>query len=156
MNVQSFNFDLANTSKTLINFNKYSDNIINNVFIKNSIFKELNEKFYKIDISFIDDFLKLVGTNECIIPHMMLEKYGVLKIKGEKQEDTTTVKRLLKKQLKLPENLYLNDKVVVQLPSGKKYKNKYLLSPYAFKLCLMRSQNTRNICKLFLVVRRLC
>ena len=114
--------------------------------------KALNEKFYKIDISFIDDFLKLVGTNECIIPHMMLEKYGVLKIKGEKQEDTTTVKRLLEKQLKLPENLYLNDKVVVQVPSGKKYKNEYLLSPYAFKLCLMRSQNTRKYANYFLVL----
>ena len=114
--------------------------------------KALNEKFYKIDISFIDDFLKLVGTNECIIPHMMLEKYGVLKIKGEKQEDTTTVKRLLEKQLKLPENLYLNDKVVVQVPSGKKYKNEYLLSPYAFKLCLMRSQNTRKYANYFLLL----
>ena len=116
--------------------------------------KALNEKFYKIDISFIDDFLKLVGTNECIIPHMMLEKYGVLTIKDKKtnKEKTTRVYELLEKQLKLSDNLYLVTNVCHQLPSGKKYKNEYLLSPYAFKLCLMRSQNTRKYANYFLLL----
>ena len=114
--------------------------------------KALNEKFYKIDISFIDDFLKLVGTNECIIPHMMLEKYGVLKITRSNQEHTNEINTLLEKQLKLSDNLYLKRKITLQLPSGKKYKNEYLLSPYAFKLCLMRSQNTRKYANYFLLL----
>ena len=114
--------------------------------------KALNEKFYKIDISFIDDFLKLVGTNECIIPHMMLEKYGVLKITRSNQEHTNEINTLLEKQLKLSDNLYLKRKITLQLPSGKKYKNEYLLSPYAFKICLMRSQNTRKYANYFLLL----
>ena len=115
--------------------------------------KALNEKFYKIDISFIDDFLKLVGTNECIIPHMMLEKYGVLTIVDKKtnKENTEKAKRLLK-QLNLFDNLYKVTNIGDQLPSGKKYKNEYLLSPYAFKLCLMRSQNTRKYANYFLLL----
>lgn len=116
--------------------------------------KALNDKFYHIDISFIDDFLKLVGINECIIPHMMLEKYGVLTIFDIKTntEKTRQVARLLEKQLQLPNNLYHMSKVAHQLPSGKKYKNEYLLSPYAFKLCLMRSQKTIKYANYFLLL----
>jgi hypothetical protein len=107
--------------------------------------KALNEKFYKIDISFIDDFLKLVGTNECIIPHMMLEKYGVLKI-----NTSGKVERLLK-QLNLPDNLYVLSNIGQNSSLGRPAKN-YLLSPYAFKLCLMRSQNTRKYANYFLLL----
>ena len=116
--------------------------------------KALNDKFYNIDISFIDDLLKIVGINECIIPHMTLEKYGVLQIidKERNIENTCKVKRLLEKQLKLPDNLYRITRVVHHLPSGKKYKNEYLLSPYAFKLCLMRSQNTMKYSNYFLLL----
>ena len=111
--------------------------------------KALNEKFYKIDISFIDDFLKLVGTNECIIPHMMLEKYGVLKIKN-----SSDVKRKL-------DNFYLIENIDYKIngrniaPIKKKtgtIPKNYLLSSYAFKLCLMRSQNTRKYANYFLLL----
>ena len=43
--------------------------------------KKLNEKFYHMDISFIDDFIELVDKEGFIIHHSMLEKYGVLKIR---------------------------------------------------------------------------
>ena len=42
--------------------------------------KKINDEFYKIDISFIDDFMDLVGKNECCIHHDMLVKYGVLSL----------------------------------------------------------------------------
>ena len=83
---------------------------------------------------------------------MMLEKYGVLKITRSNQEHTNEINTLLEKQLKLSDNLYLKRKITLQLPSGKKYKNEYLLSPYAFKICLMRSQNTRKYANYFLLL----
>jgi len=38
---------------------------------------ELNEKFFNIDIHFIDDFMDLVDKDECCINHELLIKYGV-------------------------------------------------------------------------------
>ena len=51
--------------------------------------KLLNDKFYDIDISFINDFISLVGKNECCIHHDMLYKYGVIN-----EHDTSHIKRL--------------------------------------------------------------
>ena len=64
--------------------NKVPINIINYV-------KEINKIEYKLeDISFIDDFIKLVHRKDFCIHHSMLQKYGILSLK-----DTTDVKRLL-------------------------------------------------------------
>ena len=38
--------------------------------------KKLNDKFYNIDISFIDDFLEIVDKDDFCIHHEMLVKYG--------------------------------------------------------------------------------
>ena len=40
--------------------------------------KKLNDTFYHIDISFIDDFIELVNKEGFIIHHYMLFKYEVL------------------------------------------------------------------------------
>jgi hypothetical protein len=76
---------------------------------------------------------------------MMLEKYGVLKI-----NTSGKVERLLK-QLNLPDNLYVLSNIGQNSSLGRPAKN-YLLSPYAFKLCLMRSQNTRKYANYFLLL----
>ena len=65
MNVQTFNQKLVDTSNELINFNKYSKDIIQNVFIKNDIFKDLNDNSEK---------------KGQVIPLSLLEKYCNLKI----------------------------------------------------------------------------
>ena len=110
---------------------------------------------FQLDITHIEELYKYSTENKCNIPHMMLEKYGVLKIKGKKHEDTTIVKRLLI-QLQLIENIdYIVSNLTINTPSGKKYKNEYLLSPYAFKLCLIRSQNTKEYAKHFLNIEKL-
>ena len=64
--------------------NQYQINIIEYV-------KKNNEIKYKIDISFIDDFIELVSKDECCIHHDMLKKYKVLIMKGGCQD----IKRLL-------------------------------------------------------------
>ena len=38
----------------------------------------LNTMFYNIDISFMIDFMELVGQDEFIVPHHLLFKYGIL------------------------------------------------------------------------------
>ena len=58
----------------------------------------MNDKFYDFDISFIDELLGYVGKNDCVISHMLLEKYGVLKIK-----DSRDITRKIK-SYKLVEN----------------------------------------------------
>ena len=51
--------------------------------------KKINDMFYNIDISFIDDFVDMVNNDDFIIHHNMLDKYDVIKI-----TDTSHVKRL--------------------------------------------------------------
>ena len=53
--------------------------------------KLLNEIFYNMNISFIDDFINVANKYECCIHHDMLDKYGVLTLTG----GTTNVKRII-------------------------------------------------------------
>ena len=112
--------------------------------------KELNEKFYKIDISFIDDFLKIIGIDECIIPHIMLEKYDVLKLK-----DSSYFTRKMA-DYKLLENIdyKINAPNVGGIKKRGVKSTNYLLNPDAFKLCLMRSLKTMKYAKYFLLLEK--
>ena len=102
--------------------------------------KEVNKLEFKIDISFIDEFIELVGKNECCIHHNMLETYEVLKL----NKGTTRVKELLEQNNFIEKKDYLVSNVREQLSSGTKYKNEYFLHPRAFKICLMRSKNKKE------------
>ena len=42
------------------------------------VIKEINNIKYKIDISFINEFIELVNKDECCIHHDMLVKYGII------------------------------------------------------------------------------
>jgi len=97
--------------------------------------KEVNKLKYNIDISFIDDFLELVGKDECCIHHNYLQKYGILTLK----KGTSDVKQLLNQYKYELHNDYLIRNVSDQVKSGTKYKNEYYLHPDSFKLCLMIS-----------------
>jgi hypothetical protein len=104
--------------------------------------KEVNKLEFKIDISFIDEFIELVSKNECCINHNMLEKYEVLKL----NKGTTRVKELLEqnnfienKDFKLSNIREFNNS-----NGGRGNKNEYLLHPRAFKICLMRSKNKKE------------
>ena len=44
--------------------------------------KEINKIKYKIDISFIDEFIELVSKDDCCIHHNMLQKYGIYNLKS--------------------------------------------------------------------------
>ena len=105
---------------------------------------------FQLDITHIEELYKYSTENKCIIPHMMLEKYGVLKIK-----DSNYVFKKLK-DFYLVENMdykkvYTKNKENL----GGRPSIEYLLSPYAFKLCLIRSQNTKEYAKHFLNIEKL-
>ena len=140
----------------MINIALLDDNFLNiTSFIETIKFKMDNFHF---DIMNIKELYNYSLENECIIPHMMLEKYGVLTIVNNttKKENTDTVKRLLIKQLQLIENKdFTVTKTKYKLPSGTKYKNQYFLSPDAFKLCPIRSQKNNEYAKHFIKIERL-
>ena len=52
--------------------------------------KKLNEVTYNIDISFIEEFIDLVGRTDFCVPHTALFTYHILT-----DHDTSNVKRLL-------------------------------------------------------------
>ena len=70
----------------------------NNYLVENQVniniieyVKEINKLEFKIDISFIDEFIELVSKNECCIHHNMLQKYGIISL----NKGTTDIKRIL-------------------------------------------------------------
>jgi len=111
--------------------------------------KKINEIKYKIDISFIDEFIELVSKNECCISHNMLQKYGISNIKGGSKD----VKRILE-QNEFEEKIDFELSNVAELrpQGGKSIKNEYFLHPRAFKICLMRSLKTKKYAKYYLLL----
>ena len=106
--------------------------------------KKVNELECKInDISFIDDFIKLINRKDFCIHHSMLQTYGVLSIK-----DTADVKRLLNRH-KFEKNIDYNTRKSAGIT---KSNNEYYLTPESFKLCLMRSQNVKIYSRYYLLI----
>ena len=56
--------------------------------------KKLNDTFYHIDISFIDDFIELVDKEDCCIKHILLQKYDIYKLTAASND----VKRMLEQK----------------------------------------------------------
>ena len=111
--------------------------------------KEINKLEFKIDISFIDEFIELVSKNECCIHHNMLQKYGIISL----NKGTTDIKRILE-QNDFIENDDFKLRNVAEFNSkgGRGNKNEYYLHPRAFKICLMRSKNTKIYAKYYLLL----
>ena len=95
---------------TLYFYNKYNTYLVDNQININIIdfVKEINKLKYNIDISFIDEFIKLVSKNKCCIYHNMLQKYGISNLKGGSKD----IKRLLEqnnfiiKKMLIYKNIY--------------------------------------------------
>ena len=133
--------------KTPIDYINYLvDNQINVNII--DFVKELNKLKFKIDISFIDEFIVLVSKDDCCIHHNMLVKYGVITLNS----GSTDVKNLIKRNNFINDEDYLIRTSSDQLSSGTKYKNEYYLHPRAFKKCLMRSRNTNIYADYYLLL----
>ena len=100
-------------------------------------FKTIHSKFYSdYDISFMECFLELTPhEGEFVVHHEKLIEYGIMT--SGRSNDVN--KKL--NALDLVEDVdYLLRDVSQQVPSGTKYTKVYLLTPEAFKKCLMRAQ----------------
>ena len=105
---------------------------------------KVNDLFYKIEIDFMQDFMNLVGNNECCIHHDMLVKYGVL-------TSIAVVKRLLDNNI-LDETIDDKSLYNVVHRDDKSHKIDYILHPKLFKIILIRSKNTTKYAKYNLII----
>ena len=136
------------TYTTIEEYNYYLvDNQVNINII--DYVKEVNKLEFKIDISFIDEFIELVSKNECCIRHNMLQKYGVLSLKGT----TNDIKKMLD-QNNFLENKDFNLRNVPQVRKNRGFvmKNEYFLHPKTFKICLIRSIKTQLYANYYLLL----
>ena len=110
--------------------------------------KAINDIKYKIDISFIDELLELVNRDDCCIHHDMLVDYNVLKLKN----GSNNVKRTLDQYNFIEGDDYklLNDEEFNL--GGRGNSNDYYLHPRAFKMCLMRSLNTKIYARYYILL----
>lgn len=140
------NFSISYTDNTTMIFQKitdYNTNLVGNLtkITLEEYFKAIHEQFYpNQDISFMEYFLELCMSNsaEFIVNHSKLGEYGV--IKSGRSSD---VKDCLN-QFRMEKDIdYLLRNVPQQFKSGIKHKKEYILTPRAFKKCLMRAKDTQ-------------
>jgi len=115
-------------------------------------FYKIHSKFYKnVDITFMDYFLEICDQeDEFCIEQNKLQEYGVI----TNIRSSIDVKRCLD-QYNLNENFdYLIRNVADQLSSGTKYSKQYLLTPDAFKNCLIRAKNSYTYSKYYILLEK--
>lgn len=132
-------------------FNIYLSEKLRNMKL-NEYFKQIHSRFYSdLDISFMDYFLELCDhENEFVVEHTKLQEYGVL----TNITKSNNIKKSLERLFLIENEDYLVLQVEQQLKSGKKYANEYKLTPYTFKLCLIRSQNSQEYAKYYLLLEQ--
>ena len=108
--------------------------------------KRLNKILKNVDISFIEEFIELVGRTDFCIPHELLYKYGVL------TENTTGhIKRLLEQNdFKELKDYQITKSIHGRNTDGTFTKNLYMLTPKAFKMCLIRSLKQQKYAEYYL------
>jgi hypothetical protein len=136
---------------TITDFNTYLSNKLRNIKL-NEYFSLIQSQFYSnVDISFMDYFLELCNNeNKFIVEHIKLQEYKVINnLKSSNIKDC-----LVKSDLIENEDYRVLD---VQQPvkqGGFSTKKEYKLTPYAFKLCLIRSKNSKEYAKYYLLLEQ--
>ena len=109
--------------------------------------KKLNEQFYDIDISFIDEFIDLVDKEGFNISHEMLYKFEIL-TKG----DSYNVLRILESN-NFEDGIDYTLQLEGKGPEGR-HKNIYILSSDAFKMICMKSLKTKKYTQYFILLEK--
>jgi len=130
-----------NSYNKIAEFNKYLSNTKTNLKL-NEYFKLFYSEFYnKLDISFIDYFLELYNhDNEFIVDHYKLKEYNLLYNFNQLNEYFI--------HLNLMENIDYQIKII----NGCK---QFKLTPYAFKICLMNSNNSQKYIHYYLLLEQI-
>jgi hypothetical protein len=133
--------------KTLNDFNEHLVN--NNVLIDLSEYIEnTNKGHFKCDISFMKDFMNLVHETGFVIRHSRLQTTGVI----AQDVSSNNIKKCLESNFLVEGVDYLLLLKEQQHESGIKHKNIYMLTPRAFKKCLIRSKNTQVYASYYLML----
>ena len=139
------------THKSIEAYNEYLVNRHENVNIIDYV-KTVNEIKYKIDIKFIDEFIELVNSDDFCIHHDMLIKYGVI---TKNTATATSIKRILEQyDLKINVDYKTCNVACFNISAGRGNKNEYILTSQAFKICLIRSKNTKIYMHYYLLLEK--
>ena len=138
------------TYTTIESYNEHLVNRQENINIIDYV-KKVNEIKYNIDIKFIDEFIELVNSDDFCIHHDMLFKYGVI----SESDTTSNVKRTLDQyELKVNVDYKPDINVRFNISGGRGNKNIYILTSHAFKICLIRSRNTKIYMYYYLLLEK--
>ena len=110
--------------------------------------KVLNENFFNIDISFIDDFIDMVDKDGFNISHEMLFKYEVL----TKSETSNDIFRILERYNFEDTVDYLRK--IARVDDGRTEKIFYMLSSDVFKIICMRSLKTKKFSRYYILLEK--
>ncbi len=134
------------TINTINDYNKYL--IDNNIEIKIiDYIKEINNKFYNIDINFIDNFMNLIDKDDFCIPHNYLIEYNII---SNSKGNIQNIKDILKQY-----NFKIEiDYKVMEVHYLRGTKKEYILHPDTFKLCLIRSKNSKKYAKYYILLEK--
>ncbi len=101
-------------------------------------FKEIHDNYYPhIDVSFMKHFLKLAEhEGEFLVPHTKLKEYGIM----TSTESSDVRKKMDRYDLVNGEDYILGDVSENSKPGPGAPSKTYILTPDAFKTCLMRAQ----------------
>ena len=138
------------TNQSTTNIQSYNEYLVTNKIQIHIIdyVKQINNKCFNIDISFIDEFIELVSKDECCIHHSLLKKYEISSLTGGSKD----INRLLKQYDFIKDEDFRLSIVAESKSGGCTHKNEYYLHPRAFKLCLMRSLNTKTYAKYYILL----
>ena len=113
--------------------------------------KEINELTFKIDISFMNDFIELVYKDTFCIHHSMLKKYGVSNLTGGSSEVNVIMKQY---GFIIDKDYQLRNVPELRIQGGTSIKNNYYLHPDTFKICCQRAKNTLIYSKYFVLLEK--
>lgn len=137
-----------------MSISEYNEQLINNMIYINifEYFKNIHSKFYKnINLSFIEYFLEINNKDDdFIIDNHKLKKYKIIT-----SNKSSEIKECLNK-FELTENI---DFIILNIPNNIdttiKYTKEYRLTPYAFKLCLIRSKSAKIYSNYYLILEKI-
>jgi predicted nucleic acid-binding Zn-ribbon protein len=146
-NIGQNQFVEASEFKSIPEFNEYLINQKICIDLESYI-ETTNNGHFKCDLSFMKDFMGMVKEKGFVIRHSRLQTTGVISEKS----CSTDIKRCLDGNFLVEGIDYLVRLEADQHESGLKHKNIYMLTPRAFKKCLIRSKNTQIYANYYLTL----
>jgi len=150
-NIDSTLVESKNPFESIEDYNQWLVESQTLLAIKEYIMNVRNMFYKNVDISFMDEFMDLcTRTDFCINANEMFPKYGVVS-RGK----TDDIKKCIERNdLIVGTDYNLRQVAQVRLNRGNVMTNIYILTPLAFKMCLIRSRNTRTYARYYLLLEQ--